>query len=700
MKKISLLLVIAVMAAALHFWPAREAPQAVVAFVAAEQEPRRVGDDEPVPRAIAEAMLALDSGRPYAGELLTVGCVGDLLREFGSDIVIAGGLDDDAPVSYALWVDLFAELFDDFDMVDIIVLATSANSPLPGGHLISDRGRFSYIGLAVDSFIDKQLRVLVRGREIVALYELLSDTPCLRNVYVSETNAAGVFVFAGGVERFFYWENGAQAGTVADVVIHDGRALSLVPVSDAFIRGTLLRVSENVLEIEGGGVFRLAYDFAVYDVSDGTARRRGRADLIVGTDAAKFYVRDDGSVGAAVIVEEAFPEKIRVVIGTSDFAGLLHSSVTVTATDDFWVIAGGERIAELSAGEGFTVPYGGAARFFFHTEPSGRLMIAGLGRSQGTPVFRGALEVAREARGFSVVNVLCLEEYLYAVVPSEMPSAYGLLASKVQAVAARSFAVEQVLANRFHALGGNIDDSVMSQVYNNLPENEISIAAVEATRGMVLWYGGSIARANFFSTSAGMTANSAEVWGGSSSPAFLRARPQFAEAGFLRGGLADEGQAAEFFRRSDFAEMPFDGHSPWFRWQAEFSHAEISALTDIGNFREMQVLRRGEGGNVIELKIAGDEAEITVASELEIRNLLRPPLLVRADGSVLSNFPMMPSTFFSFGQNEAGNIVFFGGGHGHGVGMSQNGVRGMVEMGFTLDEILGHFYPGTHIGEF
>lgn len=40
-------------------------------------------------------------------------------------------------------------------------------------------------------------------------------------------------------------------------------------------------------------------------------------------------------------------------------------------------------------------------------------------------------------------------------------------------------------------------------------------------------------------------------------------------------------------------------------------------------------------------------------------------------------------------------IALYGGGNGHGVGMSQYGAKGMAEDGKTAEEILEHYYTGT-----
>jgi len=41
--------------------------------------------------------------------------------------------------------------------------------------------------------------------------------------------------------------------------------------------------------------------------------------------------------------------------------------------------------------------------------------------------------------------------------------------------------------------------------------------------------------------------------------------------------------------------------------------------------------------------------------------------------------------------------TFTGKGWGHGVGMSQEGAKGMAEAGFTYDEILKHYFTGVDV---
>ena len=132
-----------------------------------------------------------------------------------------------------------------------------------------------------------------------------------------------------------------------------------------------------------------------------------------------------------------------------------------------------------------------------------------------TKPYRGQLELAVERGKLRAINHVGLEAYLYGVVPDEMPHTWHAEALKAQAVVARSYA----LAVR--RTGGTFDlyDDVRSQVYNGISAEEPqSTAAVAATAGEVLLFGGAVARTFFFSTSGGRTANVADVWGSTPVP--------------------------------------------------------------------------------------------------------------------------------------------------------------------------------------
>jgi SpoIID/LytB domain protein len=128
----------------------------------------------------------------------------------------------------------------------------------------------------------------------------------------------------------------------------------------------------------------------------------------------------------------------------------------------------------------------------------------------GGKPFRGRFVVSLDGKALDVVDVVALEAYLKGVVPSEMPFEWPATALEAQAIAARSYA----LANLVH--GGSFDlyDDSRSQVYGGIDaESPSTSAAVDATKGQVVLYKGAVAETYFFSTSGGRTASAAEVTG-------------------------------------------------------------------------------------------------------------------------------------------------------------------------------------------
>lgn len=669
----------------------------------------------------------------------------------------------DMPISYALWVDLYKQALENIsgessieDYFNIrekqhVVLSTEANSPsLAGGIIITDNGMFVSEGLINDSFIDKEITILEKGDEVIAILSVNSIQPIIKSAYVVSNDRNSITIFSGGVERTYNYENnlGNLSNQIVDIQISNEDVLNLTIHNEIIDNKVIKRVNYDYLELEGEGRINISDNFKVYTTVYDNVRWRLPRHLIVGTDIAQF-VLNEGEIVAAIITEDKIPEALRIVIGTTGFTGLIHNEVELTATSNFRVI-GYNEIRDYTSGEIVTFntheDLFGNDRVYIETEPEGRIKINSISRNwpnNESPQYRGIIEVAREEDGFTIINELFIDEYLYAVIPSEMPSSYGVDASKVQAITARSYAHNLLYDNKFHTYGANIDDSVMSQVYNNTPENHVSIQAVDETRGLYLTYDNSVISARFFSTSSGMTANEGEVWADhtnrfpTESKPFLQSTRQYFGEDF--GDLSLEENAAKFLKETNIRS--YDSDSPWFRWRVEMTAEQVAAsinenlasryehnpflirtLQDDGNFRNrpvntigdlvnIEVLSRGEGGNIYEMKITGTENTIIVNTEYNIRYLLAPTnyiegerdvVLIMANGSTLTNYSLMPSSFFTIERltDADGNILtvrFLGGGNGHGAGMSQYGAKGKLELGYDYIEVLQHFYNGAEI---
>ncbi|MBS6560975.1 MAG: SpoIID/LytB domain-containing protein, partial [Clostridiales bacterium] len=136
----------------------------------------------------------------------------------------------------------------------------------------------------------------------------------------------------------------------------------------------------------------------------------------------------------------------------------------------------------------------------------------------GTKQYRGRLEIGSYGKNsVTAVNVIAIDDYLYGVVPEEMPSLWPEEALKAQSVVARTYAVHK------GGVGGDskasnpyqLNDTTASQVYKGY-QGEVTTTnqAVDKTSEEYIYYNGQLIDATFFSTSGGATNNSEDVWSG------------------------------------------------------------------------------------------------------------------------------------------------------------------------------------------
>lgn len=128
----------------------------------------------------------------------------------------------------------------------------------------------------------------------------------------------------------------------------------------------------------------------------------------------------------------------------------------------------------------------------------------------GGKSYRGALRVVRSGKKLELVNVVALETYLLGVIPGEMPKDWPLEALKAQAVAARTYAIANLVANRPFDL---YSDARSQLYYGADAEAPGPTRAVTETRGQVLSYEGAPAETFYFSSSGGKTLSALDAFG-------------------------------------------------------------------------------------------------------------------------------------------------------------------------------------------
>ena len=235
----------------------------------------------------------------------------------------------------------------------------------------------------------------------------------------------------------------------------------------------------------------------------------------VGMSQYGAYGYAQKGTGYAKIVLHYFPgtelgdapvSRVRVLL-TSGAATLPISSAS-----DFRVKDATGAVHDVTAGKYTLAP---ALKLKVDGEATARALPGPLHFQPGTSalqlkhLYRGSVQVDVTNGKLRAINVVGLEQYLYGVVPSEMPYTWHPEALKAQAVVARSYALATRRSGAF-----DLYPDTRSQVYLGLEHERPSTnAAVDATAGKVVLYGGQVAKTFFFSTSGGRTASAEDVWG-------------------------------------------------------------------------------------------------------------------------------------------------------------------------------------------
>ena len=572
----------------------------------------------------------------------------------------------------------------------------------------TDQGEFGFEGLVMDIYIDREIQVCKRGNEIIRVVEEISSEVVYKNTWIASVDESDrTFTgYVGGVKREFDTKKklGDRAefeDQVADLYLRSGKVEKIV-LKEERINGKILAVKEDSIEVEGYGAVPMDEGFQVYRLYGDFARRTIN-DLLVGYDALEFAVAD-GNLCAALLKHPFDADSIRVLIMDDGFQTVFHDQIQLEFLSN-GTYRTGEKAYEFAEGETLNITMDSSlfqnGRVIFEPEDQEKgIRVISMNRSYGNPVYSGRLEISREDGGLVLVNELYLEDYLKHVVPSEMPVSYEKEALKAQAVCARTYAYRQIQGNSYKEYGAHVDDSTRFQVYNNLETSQASDAAVTETYGKILMYQNSPAEAFYFSTSCGHTTDGT-IWGAS-----LSSVPYLKGVAVRPGGgqldLTDEDTFSSFIKS---AASGYESDYAMYRWTTTCTSSQLEQkISGIGSITNLEVTRRSTGGIAVELQVTGTEGVKMVSTESQIRSILGNPELVikKQDGQTLTGWSSLPSAFLTVEKkktDENGMVTFaiYGGGYGHGVGMSQNGAQAMAKKGKTYEQILQFFFTGIEI---
>jgi len=353
--------------------------------------------------------------------------------------------------------------------------------------------------------------------------------------------------------------------------------------------------------------------------------------------------------------------------------------------------------------------------------------------------FTGALRLLARGERVVAVNEVSLEEYLASVISSEMSASSSMNLLKAHAVTSRSWLIAQLDRSRMLRGRGkrpatlreeaglrvrwyDREDHDMYDVcaddhcqrYQGITKGATPAVrrAIDETRGEVLLYDGVVCDARFSKSCGGITEPFGTVWEERHVPYLVNIRDvrprgdERPDPDYQLTDVSAEQAAGSWITGSpdafcNTADREILSHvllkydqetTDFFRWNVTYAQDEIAAIVrersgvDFGAIRDIVPLERGPSGRLKLLRIVGENQTLAIGKELEIRR-------------TLSRSHLYSSAFVVNRQDVRhgvpGRFFLRGAGWGHGVGLCQIGAAVMGARGFSPEEILAHYFPGT-----
>ena len=348
----------------------------------------------------------------------------------------------------------------------------------------------------------------------------------------------------------------------------------------------------------------------------------------------------------------------------------------------------------------------------------------------------------------TVVNIVDLETYIKGVVPYEMSSSWPLEALKVQAVCARSYAYINIHSGKHTSYHFDVCNTTDCQAYYGAGTNSSSYQAtertdqaVDETAGEYAWYDGQVIEAFYSSSHGGASESVYNVWGTS-----LEQYP------YLCG--VEDPYEADMASKNSYSSWTVSYTSSELAQRLENygydASSGIESLTltysDLGNVIQVRVNYRDGGSDTIRpssmrsvfgissirFTVNGQAASsgsgTTSSSGGGLTANGSTSLDSQGTYTVISGSGSLSQTGLDglYAISGSGSITpaedaasgggsgtdtptgtqvtvsgssysFQGSGNGHQLGLSQYGAWAMAERGFTYEEIIEFYYPGTYV---
>lgn len=354
-----------------------------------------------------------------------------------------------------------------------------------------------------------------------------------------------------------------------------------------------------------------------------------------------------------------------------------------------------------------------------------------------------------------LTNVMDLEPYVERVIVSEIYASWPLETQKAFAVAVRTYTLANL--NKHSRYGFDLCASTDCQAYDATSLYDRSHRAAMETAGQVLAYEGRVASIYYSSSTGGITVSAEEAFGPSAAKPYLvavetpwekytihsggfwrlEATPEQLATALRSRGYTKIKDAVEEIRILQFAE----NSTYVYKLEVTDIHGNTVVIERCENvrlaFRDLDtypksanfVVGRGSvlyttnvDDSVVENPEAGLDAEpkfsVKTAWGTLLARFVKGLNVISGQGYVTlpdraasvitahnvakytGNVPESDTDYEIYYASDENNFVFVGKGWGHGVGMSQWGLKDMGDLSYTYEQMLAAYYPTVDVKHF
>lgn len=345
---------------------------------------------------------------------------------------------------------------------------------------------------------------------------------------------------------------------------------------------------------------------------------------------------------------------------------------------------------------------------------------------------------AKEIDGVSLTGIIKLGDYLKGVLPYEVSSSWSPEALRAFAIIARSFALSKLDCHE-SAYGFDLCNSTHCQVYNGrLKLDEATTTAVDETSGLVITYNNKIVEAYYSAVQGGSSVSSEDAW--YEAIPYLRAieTPWEIYTDHKYGTWTVEvsgTELANYLRDKGYTQLKGSivnisidqlaknstyvykltltdlyGNSltltktdairtalSKYLKSANFVVGKGEVEADVTTFSTESIAVTNIMTSTGVISTSNDKEQYSVIASGSSSAILKNASVITKDGIGTPGKLVSKTERQTITASNGNNFIFVGKGYGHGVGISQIGLRDLAKQGYKAEEMLDLYLTGVEI---